>query len=65
MITEEDNLKDVSIRQAFEWVKTGKWKLVTFTQWCKAKDEVGRMEAFEDGYDSGYSCGLSDEKIHH
>jgi hypothetical protein len=64
MIDNEDELKDASIRQAFEWVKTGKWKLATFTNWCKAKDEVGRMEAFEDGYDSGYACGLSDEKIH-
>lgn len=64
MLTEEDELNMVSIRQAFEWVKTGKWKLVTFTKWCKVREEEVRWKAYEDGYDSGYSCGLSDEKIH-
>jgi len=29
--------KTVSIKQAYEWVKTGQWTLMQFTQWLNVR----------------------------
>lgn len=33
----ENTLRDVGVKQCFEWVKTNKWKFVHYQQWLKAK----------------------------
>lgn len=30
----EKELKEVTVRQAYEWVKTGHWSLKQFQAWC-------------------------------
>ena len=61
---EQDELENVSIRQAFEWVRTGQWKLRIFNKWIKVQGAKEYQNGYTNGYDSGYDIGLADEKIH-
>lgn len=62
---EQEELENVSIRQAFEWVKTGHWKLRTFNQWVKTQGSKEYSKGHTDGYEAGYDIGYADERIHY
>lgn len=42
----EHTLRDVGVKQCFEWVKTGKWKFAHYRQWLKAKGINGDRDVF-------------------
>ena len=49
--------QEVSIQQAYEWVKTGHWNLSQFRAWCEAVhnpkpvDEIGEVNSWAGDVD--------------
>lgn len=62
IIMEQEELENVSIRQAFEWIRTGHWKLRTFNEWVKAQGAKEYQTGYTNGYDAGYDIGQAEEK---
>lgn len=58
----QEAYEDISIRQAFEWVKTRHWSLRDFNEWVKAQQHKHFQEGYREGYSNGYETGLDDER---
>lgn len=43
----DDDQGDVGERQAYEWVKTGKWDLKRFSEWVLQVNRDGYLEGLE------------------
>ena len=65
MTKQKEEYEQVSINQAFEWVKTKHWNLRTFAEWCKVKGTEDYQSGYDAGYEAGYDCGLISERDVH
>ena len=45
----DHTLRDVSVKQCYEWIKTGKWKFFHYLKWLKAKGINSDREVFVSG----------------